>query len=302
MVGWDDLRYFLAVARLGTTAAAGRMLEVDATTVARRISALERGLGTTLFERRIDGYRLIGGEALLAQAERAELAVSGFLDLGLAHRRAVEGWVRVTGTEVMATHLLGPAVARVREKHPAVRIEVIVEDRKLDLVRGEADVALRVGSTPAEPSLVAKRMPDSCWSVYCSKDYAARRGRPTSVATITGHTLIAGEGPLARVGPVSWLESIGRAEDIACRCNTLGNLIAMTRAGAGVAALPCVVGEDDDRLLRCISPPKALRGELWLLYHESQRGKPAIRAFLDELARELRSKRPLLDPGSDRTG
>jgi len=293
---WDDLRCLLAVARGGSTAAAARSLGMDATTVARRVAALEESVGLPLFERRANGYRSVAGLDLLAQAERVEAEMLAFEDLARANRRSVNGWVRVTGTEAMVTHLLGPAVARVREAHPGLRLEIVTEDRRMDLVRGAADIALRVGTTPHELSLVRQRMPDSCWSVYCSAQYAAAHGMPASLAELNHHQLIGGEGELARVRPIAWLERNAPEADIVCRCTTIGSVLAMLAAGAGVSVLPCIVGESHPNLKRCIAPPPELRNELWLLYHESQRHRPDVRAFVERLAAEVRLQRKRLDP------
>ena len=208
----------------------------------------------------------------------------------------------MTGTETMVTHLLGPAVYQIRAEHPGLKVEIIVDDRRLDLVRGEADVALRVGSTPREPSLVRQRMPDSCWTVYCSRTYEAAHGRPASIAELQRHQIVAGEGPLAGMAGLAWLEAAAPEAEVVCRCNTVPNLIALVRSGVGISTLPCLVGEHSDDLVRCLPPPPELHGELWLVHHESQKRSPHIRVFVDSLARHVRAQRHLLAPSSATSG
>lgn len=297
MLDWNDLRVALAVGRTGSAAAAARELGVDATTVSRRITALEGALGQPLFERRPDGFHLVEGrEDLMARAERVEAEMDAFQAFAVGRRRRLEGRVRVTATETMVAHLLGPVVFRLRRDHPGLKVEIVVDDRRLDLVHAEADVALRVGSTPTEPSLIGQRLPDSCWSLYCSRAYAAAYGRPGTPESLADHLLVAGEGPLAAIAPLTWLEAQASAAEVVCRCNTIPNLAALVAAGVGVSVLPCVIGETSEELLRCLPPPPELRSELWLLYHESQRRSDLVRPFVEALAREVRAQRRLLDP------
>lgn len=299
MIDWNDLHVALAVARTGSAAAAARALGVDATTISRRISALETALGQPLFERRPDGFRLIEGrEDLMGRAERLAAEMEAFQTFAIGRRRRLEGRIRVTATETMVAHLLGPVVFRLRRDHPGLRVEIVVDDRRLDIVHAEADVALRVGSTPTEPTLVAQRLPDSCWSVYCSRAYAAAYGRPSSSGDLKAHLLVAGEGPLAAIAPLAWLETQAPGAEVVCRCNTIPNLAALVAAGVGVSVLPCLIGETSEDLVRCLAPPAQLRSELWLLYHESQRRSDLVRPFVEALAREVRAHRRLLDPAA----
>ncbi|HYF09950.1 MAG TPA: LysR family transcriptional regulator, partial [Acetobacteraceae bacterium] len=148
-ISWDDLRHFLAVARAGSTLGGARALGVNQTTCARRIAALEAAMGTTLFERRQAGYRLTEtGRRVLALAERVEGEVAALMQAVQAERRVLSGTVRATTNESLANLVLTPFLRRFREAHPGVRVEVVIGDRKLDIARGEADVALRAGVQP----------------------------------------------------------------------------------------------------------------------------------------------------------
>jgi DNA-binding transcriptional LysR family regulator len=298
MLDWNDLRYLIEVARAGSTSGAARSLGVNQTTVARRIDTLEHTLGIELFERRPSGYRLTErGKAALTAAERLEVEAAAFEAMASRWRRELSGSIRLTLTETTATYLLSGFISQLRKAHPGLRVELVVEDRKLDLVRGEADIAIRVGSEPKEPSLIARRLPDSCWSVYCSRAYAKMHGALRSLSDLNNHQLILGEGALAKHPGMVWLRRNAPNADVACRCNTLQNLYSLIRDGVGVSIMPCLVGEVDKTLHRCISPPVELRNHVWLVYHESLRRLPHVRVFIDALVTEIERRRPLLTCG-----
>lgn len=299
MLDWNDLRYLIEVARAGSTSGAARNLGVNQTTVARRIDTLEHALGTELFERRPSGYQLTErGKAAVSAAERLEVEAAAFEAMASRWRRELSGSIRLTLTETTATHLLSGFISQLRKAHPGLQVELVVEDRKLDIVKGEADIAIRVGSNPKQPSLIARRLPDSCWSVYCSRAYARMHGVPKSLGDLTHHPLIFGEGALAKNPGMAWLRRHAPGAEVACRCNTLQNLYALIKDGVGVSIMPCLVGEADKTLLRCISPPAELRSQVWLLYHESLRRMPHVRVFIDALVTEIERRRPQLTGSS----
>ncbi|HVI06606.1 MAG TPA: LysR family transcriptional regulator, partial [Sphingomicrobium sp.] len=169
MLDWNDLRYFLAVAREGSTLAAGRKLRVSQTTVARRIAALERSLGLLLFQKRQAGYVMTPqGEQLLPLVERVEQEAEQFAEAAGARTRELKGTVRITTEEVYAISLLAPMLLELHERHPEILIEVDTAQAVRDLASGEADIALRstVGDQPS--GLVGRTICIDDWTLYCS--------------------------------------------------------------------------------------------------------------------------------------
>src|SRR3982750_1641280 len=155
MLDWNDLRYFLSVARNGSTLAAAKDLRVSQTTVARRVAALERALGLPLFEKRQAGYALTPtGEELVEQAERVELAATGFIDAAAARTRDLRGTVKISAEEIFATTLMTPMLRELRDVHPEILIELDTTSGLRDLGAGEADVALRSTSGPQPAGIV----------------------------------------------------------------------------------------------------------------------------------------------------
>ena len=294
MYDWNDLRCFLAVARAGSTLAASRALRVNQTTVARRVEALELALGHKLFDRLQRGYRLTeaGGE-ILPYAEKVEAEAQALEQLVQQRSRRLAGVVRVTTNEAFANMVVTQCLAEFAELYPDIRVEVAVSDRRLDVARGEADVALRAGA-PLEPGLVGRKLGDIRWSIYCSRDYAARRGVPATEAELKDHVVIGAIDALADIPASKWLAARSAGAQMLSQSNSLTNLLAALKAGLGVAPLPCMMGDTDASLIRCLEPIDGLDSELWLLTREPLRTLPHVKAFNDFVAARIVSVRHLL--------
>ncbi|GGF17078.1 LysR family transcriptional regulator [Youhaiella tibetensis] len=278
MYDWNDLKFLLAIARTGSTLGAAKALGVNQSTVARRSEALEDALGIQLFERRPGGYRLTArGQELAAMAEAVEAGATHIADTAASWRRQISGTVRVTTTELVATAILAPLISRLSATHPGLTVELIAGDRRLDLQRSEVDVAIRVGSNPSEPSLVQKHLGESVWAIFAARSYADQYGLPGTAGDLAAHTILAGGGDLVTLQPLEWLAEAAAGARIAMRCNSVPNLIAAVRSGVGIGPLPYT--GVDETVVRCLDVE--WRSDVWLLYHETQRSTPHIRAFLD---------------------
>lgn len=298
---WDDLKYFLAVARAGSTLGAGRTLRVSQTTVARRLTALEQSLGLVLFERRQAGYALTpAGEALVAQAEAVEAAASSFSDAAGAQSRDASGTVCLTMVELYAITILPPILRDLHEAHPALRIVLDTADLPRDLAAGEADVALRGGHVAPDSGLVGRRIAADPWTLYCSRDYAAAHPRPRSAEDLRQHAIVGGGGE--KVWPLyrAWLQRHRLEEAVTLHHSSASGLLAAVRAGAGLAVLPSFVADRDPDLVRCLPPIRTDDSELWLLTHERLRHTPRVRAVMDFLGdrlQRLAREAPAVDEG-----
>ncbi len=210
MLDWNDLRYFLAVAREGSTLAAGRALRVSQTTVARRISSLEDALGIRLFEKRPAGYALTAeGEGLLPRAEAVEASATGFTDAAAAEVRQIRGTVRLSTEEIFSVTLLAPMLRELRDLHPEITIDLEASVEVRDLASGEVDVALRSISTEPAAGVVGRRLCEDNWAFYCSSDYAERNGVPKTIRELKRHTLIGGGGGNLWRAYSAFLDKIG---------------------------------------------------------------------------------------------
>lgn len=288
MFDWNDLRFFLAVARTGSTLSASRNLKVSQATVSRRIGVLEENLGIRLFVRSPSGYELsVRGQALLPHAEAVEREIGALQTSVAAEERRLSGTIRLTTVESAANVWVVPAIAAFRAQQPAVVCEVIVDDRTLDIARGEADVAIRFGNPPQDESLVIRRIVELHESVYVHRDMAERIGLPNDYAGLTRYPFVSLSGPA--VGDIDrWIAALGPDLQIVHRANTLSAVIAAVRAGLGAAIMPCLIGDTHSSMVRLFPPIAELTTPGWMITTQAARQQPHIRAMLDFVADYVR--------------
>jgi DNA-binding transcriptional LysR family regulator len=288
VLDWNDLRYFLAVARQGSTLAAARTLRTSQTTVARRIAALEQALRIPLFDKRQAGYALTpAGTELLAKAEAVEASADAFADAASARTRDLTGVVRITSEEIYALSLISPLLRDLHELHPEIMVELDTSSNLRDLGAGEADIALRSSSQEQPAGLVGRRLCVDDWTLYCSRDYAGRHGRPTSIKELKRHAIVGGGGATLWRHYQAWLHSMDLEDRVAMHHASSTGLLTAIRSGFGVAVLPCVVGDADPDLVRCIPPRDGHGRVLWLFTHERVRHTPRVRTVIDFLYERL---------------
>ena len=295
MFDWDDLKYLLAVARHGSTIAAARALQVNQSTVQRRLAELERRIGQPLAERRPDGYRLTPfGHALLPQAQEVERAVDAVLQRVEDARRDFSGVVRVTCPEPLVGRLTqSDLLARFLAQHPQLRVEFVMSDRYLDLRDGAADVALRSGDTD-DGELVGRKIGDSLWAVYAGKAYIERHGAATSVAALAPHALVGFDDTMAAHRASIWLRQVApQARVVARHANVLGVLHAV-RTGVGIAALPTAIADREVDLVRLFGPVPELTRVWRILTRPELRHVPRVAAFFDFMVDEIDALRPII--------
>ena len=286
---WNDLRHFLAVARAGTTLRGAHALGVNQTTCARRIAALERALGMALFVRGPSGYALTPeGAALVAPGEAVEAAAAAFETQAREAARAERGVLRLATNEVLAGAVAVPALAALRRARPDLRVELLIDNRAADLPGGEADVALRAGLAPTQEGLVARRLADTPFGIYCSTAYAAASGAPASLEEALRRPLAATRG-----APAQMLRAV-RA-DLRFVAENMTSLADLLLREACVGPMPTVVGDAVPGLVRgCLLDMDA--GGIWIVYRERLRGRDALAALVIQLTRAFeawrRAQRP----------
>ncbi|HEY8613931.1 MAG TPA: LysR family transcriptional regulator [Roseomonas sp.] len=277
LADWDRLRVVLALRRGGTLSAAARALGVDHTTIARRLEGFERDLGALLFERGPEGFAVTPlGEEVLAAAERMEGEITGLLRRLDGAAGGLTGLVRLTTTPHLASLLFAPALGGFLRAHPGLQMELLGDNRSLDLSRREADLAVRM-SRPEVPGLVARRLGEIAFACYA----AANDPRPFEAQLFLGYEDASGSAPLQR-----YISGLVPPERMVMRSNTMQTLLEAARAGLGCTVLSCFAGEKDPALRRVPSPRAMPPVALWLLYHEDLRRSPRVRAaiaFVDEV-------------------
>jgi len=291
MIIWNDLRYFLAVADRGSTLSAGRALRVSQTTVARRIAALEEALGFPLFDRRQAGYAITPfGTALLEQARSVEVAASGFADAAASLARNVSGTVRLTTEEIFANTVLAPMLRELHELHPDIIIELDTAHELRDLGAGEADIALRSTGMEQPAGIVGRRLCIDDWTLYCSREYAARHGAPETVEGLKGHVLIGGRGGNLWRAYGAWIHELGLDSQVAIHHGSATGLLSAIRSGFGVSVLPCLVAGGEPDLICCLPPRRDHGRSMWLLTHDRVRRSPRVRIVIDFLYERLKQR------------
>lgn len=302
MLDWNDLKYFLAVARTGSTLSAAKSLRVNQSTVHRRIQELERQLGCELVRRHPAGYRLTElGEYVRAHATQVEAAAIDFERAVSAKSNEMRGTVKVTCPEALGPRLIGARlIEKFNARYPDVRIEFVMSDRIIELGAGEADIAIRA-KRPDEGALVGRKIADSPWAVYASRSYVARHGSIDNPAEIERHSVVMFSGPLSDHHAARWIESVAPHAHVAARANSLAALLPSVRSGAGIALMPTIVGENERDLVRILDLGTEMATPFYLLTHRDLRRTPRIRAFFDFIIDHLDEVRPLLSPSPVRT-
>ena len=295
MFEWNDLRYFLAVARHGSTVAAAKALKLSQSTVQRRLTELEHRIGRPLVKRSPTGYSLTQfGREMLPYAERVEHAVQAMEQ----HRGTIErgevGVIRITCPEPIMVRITQSALLdRFHARYPGLRVEFVMSDKYLDLSKGDADVALRSGDTDDEV-LVGRKIADSIWAVYASRKYIARRGKPDRVEDLDHHAIVGLDQSMANHRATTWLREIAPNAEIAARSNSVLGLVSAAKSGIGLAPLPTALGDAEADLVRVLGPIPELNRSWRLLTHPDLRQTPRVSAFFDFVNDELASFRSIL--------
>lgn len=295
MFEWSDLRYFLAVARDGSTIAAAKSLGLSQSTVHRRLAELERQLGRPLVKRHPSGYKLTEfGEAMLPHAQRIEREIQAFEQQVASAARGDVGVIRLTCPEPIIRRISDAGLLeRFHARHPGLRVEFVMSDRYLDLAKGDADVALRSGDTD-DGVLVGRKVADSLWAVYASADYVSRHGRPATVNDLNHHAVVGFDETMANHRAATWLREVAPRAQIAARNNSVLGLVYAAKSGIGIAPLPTAIGDSEPELVRVLGPIPELARSWRLLTHPDLRKEPRIAAFFDFIADERENIRAIL--------
>ena len=277
MIDWDDVRFFLAIARGGSVRAAAERLGVNHATVLRRVAQLERRLGTQLFDRLPSGYRVTGaGEDVLGLAEQMEASSHQLEARILGRDQGISGLLRVTMAPTIATHLLMPDLAEFARLNPEVEMSVLSQDEPVNLTNREADVAIRVvyDRNTLPPNLHGLRGPELFGGVYISRELLAawRTGEVERVRWIVK----------GNIGLPDWaLQGDVPAAEVPFRTTNADAQIVAVRQGLGMTMLPCFVGDTDPLLARVPGSELRMHGTLWLLTQGETRKTKRVRLFTE---------------------
>ena len=281
---WNQVRAFLATAEEGSLSAAARVLKQTQPTLSRQVTALEDRLGVTLFDR---GHRTIqlthAGTELLQHVRAMADAASRVSLVASGQSQAVEGHVRITATELLATHHLPAMLQTLREQAPGLVIDVVASDEVRDLMQREADIAIR-HAEPTQPDLVAKRISNSRGRMYAARSLLARTGMPASVEDLKRFDFVGVEDMGALLDGVNAQGLDLRLEQFRVNSSSGSAMMGLIRGGLGIGFLPSRTAELFDDLV-CLFP-EVFDAEfpVWLVSHRELQTSRRIRVVFDHLA------------------
>lgn len=283
MVCWDDIRYFLIVAREGSVRAAANKLSVTHSTVLRHIGQLEKRLGAQMFEKLPSGYRLTqAGEEVLVLAEHMEASSTQLETLVLGRDQGVSGLLRITLSPTLATYLLMQDLSDFAACYAEIELEILCIDEPLNLTNREADVAIRVvhDRNKLPQNLYGLKGPEVFRTIYGARDLIAAwtAGERPSLRWITRHNIAASD----------WVcDDQIQVSDVPFRTNRASCQIEALRKGVGISVIPCFVGDAQPDLVRVPGIDLKRRGRLWMLTQGETRKTKRVRLFLDFMSSRL---------------
>jgi DNA-binding transcriptional LysR family regulator len=278
-LAWDDLRTVLEVARAGSLSGAARALGVEHSTVHRRLAALERRLRVRLFDRDRSGYApRPAAEGLIEAAEAIEQTVLAAERRMLGTDEQLAGEIRLATSEILGSYLVPHLLGGFLLRHPAIGVEIGISNRSVDLVRREADLALRVTDDPPE-HLIARRVGTITYAVYGAPALLRRTPRPQRLAELPW---LGFDDSLSSVAQARWLRAHPPDEPPRTRWGSLISLIHATASGLGVAALTCLAAMQHRGLVRM----SEVLGEipLYVLTHPDVRSNARVRTLSHYIA------------------
>jgi DNA-binding transcriptional LysR family regulator len=278
---WSDLRVFLAVIEHGSTLAASRAVGLSQPTVARRIDALEHELGLSLFERDTRGFRPTSAAlAIVDQAKAVEHAVEAFARAAEVERP--ERPIRITAFTANLSRRVTGIIGQYSAQHPESTFELLPATATLDLMAGEADIALRITNKTPDHRLICRKISTARFAVYASKSYAERNGIPSGLDDLKEHRILIYSRPGEPSITGDWMLRHVASEKVAKTFPEIELYDAAIRAGQGIGVLNLRMAEDDQRsgeLVRCFEPIEDLDMQHIMLVSPAAHRRPEVRRF-----------------------
>jgi DNA-binding transcriptional LysR family regulator len=292
-ISWDEFRLVKAIADTGSLAGAGDVLSLNHSTVFRRLNALEQDLGSRLFERSRTGYvPTPAGEEMVALASRMFDEVLEFERRVSGRDVKPSGELRITTNDSFVAHLTTPLFSAFCRLYPEIRLDVVVDNRALNLSKRDADVAIRATGEPPE-TLVGRRIAAIAWNVYGAAD--GTREATDDPHDLAGECWVGFGDAISSIGPARWMARAVPHAKVSYRLNTILGLSQAAEAKVGVAMIPCFIGDRVPGLKRLLKSPLVFDASLWLLTHPDLKNSARVRAFVDFMGRELMKHKPLIE-------
>lgn len=284
---WDDLRVFLAIARAGSISGAAKRLGVQHSTVSRRLRSLEEQLSTRLIERKKSGYELTeAGEELQLSASKIEIEVLKFEGSQTGLDKDAAGELRVSAINNMASTILMPIITSFSVAYPKIELHLMVTNKFVKLAERDADIAIRLTNTPLD-TLIGTRLTTVASAVYGSRDYCTQ--------VQSGEIEEKWLGIECYGFHISWTKDACPNQDHKFYVDDTLLTVAALKAGAGLAYLPCFMGDSEPGLTRFREPEPQHDLGLWQVYHRDLRRTKRVRLFREHVQREIAEVRALFE-------
>ncbi|RAO77388.1 LysR family transcriptional regulator [Dyella jiangningensis] len=285
--GWELYRSFLAVMHEGSLSAAARALGMTQPSLGRHMRELETALGTALFARSPQGLTPTElARELVPHAQAMASAAATLQRTASAGREEISGTVRLTASEVIGAEVLPPILTLFRERHPGVVVELVLSNQSSDLLRRDADIAVRMVQ-PTQEALVARHVGRIELGLFAHRRYLDAHGQPSTIAELGGHALIGfdTERPyIRRLRPEGMPYT---REHFSLRTDSDLAALAALRAGFGIGFAQVNLARRDPQLVRLLPDPLSLALETWVVMHEDLRQSLRVRRLFDHLAEAL---------------
>jgi DNA-binding transcriptional LysR family regulator len=285
--GWDLYRTFLAVVRAGSLSAAARRIGITQPTAGRHVRALEKSVGASLFTRSQRGLSVTeAARALVPHAEAMAAAADALSRASSGGTRGESGTVRLTAGEMMGCELLPPLLAEFSHRYPRIQLELTLSNRNLDLLRRDADIAVRM-LRPTQKSLIARRVGVVPIGLFAHRRYIEAFGLPKGPEEISRHCLIGFDRDMDVMNSASGPKVPFTREQFRFRCDSAAGQLAALRAGVGIGACFVTVGQRNPDLMRVFERTLNFHREVWLAIHRDARSTRRIKLLFDHLADRL---------------
>jgi DNA-binding transcriptional LysR family regulator len=287
-IKWDDLRIFLAVARLDSISNAGKSLKLDPATVGRRIARLEEQLQSRLFVKSPQGYALTdAGESLLVHANQVEQAVTQALEEVQGQSNVLRGSVRIGAPDGSANYLLPQVCAEICDENPGLEVQIVALPRVFNLSKREADMALTV-SPPETGRLSVQKVADYHLHLAASKQYLANRDAITTKADLKNHRLIGYIPDMIFDKELDYVAEVGQAAHASLTSNSFSVQLNWARLGAGVCIVHDFAMPAFPELVKILQHQVSLKRAFYLIRHSDDRRVERLNRFAEILAYKLR--------------
>jgi len=285
---WNLVRTFLAICHEGSLSGASRKLGLSQPTIARHLATLETSLGVELFIRSQRGLTATEqAQDLLPLAEVLDATATSFLRQASGPAGQVRGTVRISASEIISVEHLPPILAKLRRRHPQLAVELVASNAVADLLRRDADIAVR-NTDPRQEALIAQRLPPVKLGLHARRDYLDRFGIPTTLAELTNFDIIGFDTTTPAVRAMVSTNAVFERSAFALRTDSNLVQLAAIRAGYGIGICQTVLAERDPSLVRVLADQFDVDLDIWIVMHEDLRSNARCRAVFDALVDGLR--------------